>query len=158
MPKEKLNREEFLAALAKKPAIAALNPQLFGSQQPPQTRPEERTGGDSGRSDGKKALRTSPKPKTAPERMMAALLERHRIAGEISRWQFEGLTLLIGDGTRYTPDFYVVDQFDHVKLIEMKGPFIREDSLIKAKVAKAHYPEFEFEMWQLKNGSLDRIL
>lgn len=103
-------------------------------------------------------------------------LDRELTLRTIIRWEYEGMTLRWG-GLRYTPDFTVfTEQYqptsknpdaEHIlatmkpwvklKFIEVKGKHIWGDSTVKFKAAKAHYPMFEFEMWQKKDGQWNRI-
>jgi hypothetical protein len=101
-----------------------------------------------------------PKPcmnKTETE--YSLILEAMKRREEISRWEFEGITLRWG-GLRYTPDFNVFPNMiaihQPLRFIEVKGGFIREDAMVKFKAAKAHWPEFAFELWQ-KSGGWRRI-
>ncbi len=92
-------------------------------------------------------------------------LEAQKRAGEILRYEFEGITLRFAN-VRYTPDFVVfVDAFKDgawiVKFIEVKGPFIkgnRERAVERFRHAKTYWPEFTFEMWQKKGGAWNQII
>ncbi len=98
------------------------------------------------------------------EAEFAMRLEAMKRAGEILRYEFEGVTLRFA-GVRYTPDFVVFGHIDDpaaanfgapfVKLIEVKGPFIkgnRERAVERFRHARTYYPEFSFEMWQRQKG------
>ncbi len=104
------------------------------------------------------------------EAEFALQLEAQKRAGEILRYEFEGVTLRFAN-VKYTPDFvvfgyvgdiesgYVVVPF--IKLIEVKGPFIkgnRERAVERFRHAKTYWPEFTFEMWQKKDGSWSQII
>lgn len=75
--------------------------------------------------------------------------------------EFEGITLTLAAGARYTPDFYTY-QIEEDTLgnytcfkttfFEAKGGFIREASLVRLKVAARMYPEFQFVLAQKKKG------
>jgi hypothetical protein len=71
-------------------------------------------------------------------------LEKWKREGIIKEWKFEAITLKLAFDTRYTPDFMVIDASDVVQFHETKGPFRREDSFIKIKVAVAEFPFFDF--------------
>jgi hypothetical protein len=63
------------------------------------------------------------------------------------------LTLAIGSGCRYTPEFTVHspvwDPKYRTMLWEVKGPHIWEDSIVKIKAAAQQWPMFEFRlMWE----------
>ncbi len=103
---------------------------------------------------------------TKPEREMAMQLEAMRRNNEIESWKFEGVTLKLADGCRFTPDFTVIIErsYSHddndiqiswyvTRFIETKGPFIREDSMIKFKIAREQNPWAEWQLHQRnKNG------
>ncbi len=96
---------------------------------------------------------------TRPEREMAAQLEMMRRNNEIESWKFEGVTFKLTDGCRYTPDFFVIVPIgepllpQRIRFIETKGPFIREDAMIKFRVAKEQNPWAEWQLHQrTKNG------
>lgn len=74
--------------------------------------------------------------------------------GRISRWRFEGVTLRLADGARFTPDFFVTPAGlnDRLELHEVKGGFIREAAMVRLKVAAELFPEFEFILAQWKRG------
>lgn len=74
-------------------------------------------------------------------------LEAQRRAGKIVLWRYERVTLKLADDTRYTPDFYVLELDGSVSLIEVKG-FMRDDALVKLKVAATQFPEFRFYLRQ----------
>ncbi len=135
-------------------AFRALNPGLFAAPgAPPAPVSTEK---------GTKTSKSLPKVKklTKPERVMEAMLSTSKRAGVLQSFAFEGITLKLGDDCRYTPDFSAF-RLDTGKLIcyECKGPFIREDAMVKFKTAKTIFPMIEFQMWQLqKGGDFERIL
>ncbi len=92
------------------------------------------------------------------EAEFAMRLEAMKRAGEILRFEFEGITLRWAD-MRYTPDFVVFwlsndktipksAQRIVIKLIEVKGAHIWDRDIVRFKGARAYWPEFQFEMWQ----------
>ncbi len=100
------------------------------------------------------------------EAEFALMLEAQKRAGEILRYEFEGITLRWAD-MRYTPDFVVFYRaFDvrkrigtleemkedrettSIKLIEVKGGHIWDRDIVRFKGARAYWPEFSFEMIQ----------
>lgn len=99
------------------------------------------------------------------EAEFALTLEAQKRAGEILRYEFEGITLRWSD-MRYCPDFVVVSEgklpaedeeafytFLKFKLIEVKGGHIWDRDIVRFKGARAYWPEFAFEMFQkTKNG------
>lgn len=72
--------------------------------------------------------------------------------GRIARWRFEGVTLRLADGARYTPDFAVTLPDGRLEMHETKGGFIREAAMVRLKVAAELFPEFEFILAQWKRG------
>ena len=102
------------------------------------------------------------------EREFSWILEAMRNAGEILRWEFEGVTLnwMVGsERIRYTPDFVVfppaIEVCGRVKFIEVKGAFIKgkfERAIERFRHAKTHWPEFVFELHQKRQGRWHRLL
>lgn len=78
------------------------------------------------------------------ERKRAIELEAMLRTGEILMWRFEAMTLKLADDTRYTPDFFVMLPDGTVRFEETKG-FLRDDALVKIKVAATMFP-FSFVM------------
>ncbi len=107
----------------------------------------------------------------ATESEFALILEAQKREGKILRYLFEGITLRFAN-VKYTPDFVVFlesppdsPHFDYhqiIKLIEVKGPFIRgnrERAVERFRHAKTFWPEFAFEMMQKqKDGSWNQII
>jgi hypothetical protein len=89
------------------------------------------------------------------EREYSFILEAMKRKGEILRYEFEGIALKWAD-MRYTPDFVVfptvIATHQPMKLIEVKGAHIWDRDIVRFKGARAYWPEFQFEMWQKKNG------
>ena len=65
--------------------------------------------------------------------------------------EYEGVTLRLGFDCRYTPDFAVMLADGAIELHEAKG-FMRDDALVKIKVAAAQYP-FKFVLARKKAGT-----
>ncbi len=58
----------------------------------------------------------------------------------------QSITLKLGNGVRYTPDFIVVDEGNlHLTAYEVKG-FMRDDAAVKIKVAASLYPWIDFRL------------
>jgi hypothetical protein len=55
----------------------------------------------------------------------------------------QNITLKLGDDCRYTPDFNVIDETGRFVFHEVKG-FMREDALVKLKVAARQFRMFHF--------------
>ena len=71
-------------------------------------------------------------------------MTRHE--GAVASWRFEPLSLRLGTGSWYKPDFMVVLEDRTVEFHETKGGFIREAALVRIKVAAHGYPEFTFRL------------
>lgn len=81
------------------------------------------------------------------ERGYALSLEAKRRSGGLVLWRYERFTLKLADDTRYTPDFYVLENDGSVSIVEVKG-FMRDDALAKLKVAATEFREFRFYLFQ----------
>ncbi len=116
-----------------------------------------------GRSRTRVGLRRCGMNKTEAE--FALRLEAQKRAGEILRYEFEGITLRFAN-VKYTPDFTVTwtppgMNCACLKFVETKGPFIkgnRERAVERFRHAKTYWPEFTFEMWQKKDGAWNQII
>jgi hypothetical protein len=73
------------------------------------------------------------------EAAYAQHLELQRAAGVIRRWDYEPERLLIGNRCTYLPDFRIVGADDVIEMHEVKG-FMRDDALVKLKVAASMHP------------------
>lgn len=94
-----------------------------------------------------------PRYRSQTEARYAAVLEEEKRTGLILDYWYEPIKgLYLAPKTTYTPDFLVQvwQSPDHRTLVfhEVKGPFIREKDLIKAKVAARLYPCFRFLLVQ----------
>lgn len=63
----------------------------------------------------------------------------------------QDLTLKIGDDCRFTPDFRSIDQNGRFCIWETKG-YMRDDALVKLKVAARKFSRFDFYLVK-KNGA-----
>jgi len=61
----------------------------------------------------------------------------------VKRFVFEGITLRIANGARYTPDYYVVLTDGTLCFYEIKG-LRRAAGILALKVAANQFPEFQF--------------
>ena len=90
------------------------------------------------------------------EEKWAWYLTSEKQAGKILWFAFEDVTFRLTSkvpGTTrvsYTPDFVVVLPDSSIRVDEVKGPHIREDSELKFKMAADRYPFFDWRMVQLK--------
>ncbi len=76
-------------------------------------------------------------------------LEHLRMEQVILAWKYESLRFRLADRTTYTPDFLVVTP-ERIEIHETKGGFIRDDAIVKFKMARELYPWFEWIMYQKK--------
>jgi hypothetical protein len=67
-------------------------------------------------------------------------LQRRLRDGEIRRADNHPERLLLGEGAWYTPDFRVIALDGVVEMHEVKGPFAREASIVRLKVAALAHP------------------
>lgn len=103
-----------------------------------------------------KGIAPAPKFKSKTEAEYHNILELRKKAGEILWHRHEGITLKLGDDCRYTIDFFVLLPDGTLEAHEVKGGFIRPDSLVKIRVAAAQYP-FRFLMAQkTKEGWIEK--
>lgn len=84
------------------------------------------------------------------EKRRAIELEAKLRAGDIAVWEYGKVTLKLADDTRYTPDFFIVENDGSVVFEEIKG-FWRDDALVKIKVAAEQFP-FQFYSLQAAKG------
>jgi len=75
------------------------------------------------------------------------MLEIRKRAGEILWHRHEGVTLALGEGARYTIDFFTMLPDGTLQAIEVKGAYVRPDSLVKLRIAASMFP-FRFMMAQ----------
>lgn len=92
------------------------------------------------------------------EAAMALRLEAQKRSGDIRRYEREGVSLRWPDGMVYNPDFVVWQSWASIIMIETKGAFVRDDALVKFRAARAHWPEFQFQMWRLTKGRWEQVL
>ncbi len=96
--------------------------------------------------------RAPPPPKepgdgmTKLERSFTEVLEIAKDNHDISGWRYEAIRLRLAGRCWFLPDFLTEPcwQEDKFTFIETKGPYAREDSLIKLKVAAETYPCFRW--------------
>lgn len=112
-----------------------------------------------------------PKPRmNKTETEFSHMLEAQKRRGEILEWRYEGISLAwgcdpaTGKPMRYTPDFYVLDNFtlsestQITRIIEVKGPYIYPQDLIRFKGCRSDWPMFRFELHQKTKKGWNKIL
>lgn len=100
------------------------------------------------------------------ERAYAEFLELRKIAGNVSAWWFEAITLKLGPDCRLTMDFLVQLPDGTMELHDTKGrkkttkkdgsvahgPLIEDDARVKLSVAAGMYPFVIRTAFKLPNG------
>ncbi len=86
------------------------------------------------------------------EAEFAMILEAQKRRGEITRWEFEPMTLRFA-GVKYTPDFIVFypDPQQSFRLIEVKGAWTKgkfERAVERFRHARTFFHEWQFQLWQ----------
>lgn len=84
------------------------------------------------------------------EKHRAIQLEALKRDGQIRQWGFEAISLKLGNGAYYTPDFMVIENDGTLRFEETKGHW-REAARVRIKVASSLYP-CKFTALQLKKG------
>ena len=93
----------------------------------------------AGRRRPGRAVRRQQGVMNKTEKAYADHLEKRKLAGEITCYEFDCLKLRLADKTFYTPDFLVQLANDELEIHEVKG-FWEDDARVKIKVAAAKYP------------------
>ncbi len=97
------------------------------------------------------------------EKQYAWILLNEQHEGKILTGLFEHVTFYLTEpqpGTKrvsYTPDFFCVLPDGTIRIDEIKGPFIREDSVLKFKLAADKYPWFHWRMIQIDKKGVTTI-
>jgi hypothetical protein len=73
------------------------------------------------------------------ETAYSQLLEQMKSNGEVVWYEFEGVTLKLAEGSRYTPDFLVMKKDGTLEAHEVKGRWM-DDAKTKIKVAASKFP------------------
>lgn len=89
---------------------------------------------------GAPKLRQDTKGPNKTEAAFELYLSNYYPDADIKR---EGVTLKLGNGVRYTPDFFVRQKSGLIQIYETKG-FMRDDAAVKIKVAASAFPFWNF--------------
>lgn len=101
----------------------------------------------------------TPKPRmNKTEAAQAQVLELAKRTGTVLEYWFEGVKFRLADRTWYTPDFLVLYASGFLECREIKGGFIREDALVKFKVARERFPCFKWSLWQRRKTQWVRLM
>ena len=87
--------------------------------------------------------RLPPGVMNGTERRFSVRLEYQRLQGEILWWKFHALRFILAPNTSYEIDFMVMGLDGQMSIYETKGGFVRDDAIVKLKVAAAMFP-FQF--------------
>lgn len=94
------------------------------------------------------------------ERKYVRHLELRKVAGELSAYFWDAVSLRLADRTLYLPDFLVFDADGFLELHEVKGHW-EDDARVKFKTAAAMYPQFKFiaitsrkGVWHFEEGKV----
>jgi hypothetical protein len=100
-----------------------------------------------------------PKGMNKTETDFSHILEAQKRRGEILTYTYEGVTLSIGIGCKFTPDFFVVVSHDPLRLrcCETKGRHIWDDAKVKYRVARSIHSWAEWQLWQKVGGQWSMI-
>jgi len=82
-------------------------------------------------------------------------------SAELFIYEYEGVTLKIANGCRYTPDFWAVDTRGVTRYYEIKAKaMIWDDAIVKLKVAAAKYVNCEFYLcaWGAQEWTIQRVI
>lgn len=103
-----------------------------------------------------RCARKKPGKMNITEEHYAAILENKKRAGIIHEYHYEAMTLKIGDGARYTPDFMVImEDTREIEFHEVKGSYnLDPKGLVKIRVASMQFP-FIFRLCRLVKGQWD---
>lgn len=83
------------------------------------------------------------------EQEFGLMLELQKSCRQILDYGFAQISFVVGEPCcRYTPDYHVFKLDGTLRMIELKGPHIHEDSIVKFKAARKQYPEIEWQFWQ----------
>jgi hypothetical protein len=76
----------------------------------------------------------------------ALVLEAMKRDRQLVAYHYEPMSLRLGQGAFYMPDFLIVWHDGEVSFDEIKGGFAREASIVRIKVAASRYPFFRFRL------------
>jgi hypothetical protein len=88
------------------------------------------------------------------EKHRAIQLEALKRDGQIREWGFEAMSLKLGIGAYYTPDFMVIENDGTLRFEETKGHW-REAARVRIKAAASLFP-CKFTAMQLVKGEWKR--
>jgi len=101
---------------------------------------------------GKTNRQPSGKPNKTEQRFIRGL-DFMKAKGAIREWAFEPEKFRLADRTWYCPDIRITLPTGQNLFVEVKGGFIRDDAIVKLKVAAESHPyPFFLAVYQKKDG------
>jgi len=97
-----------------------------------------------------KPLPPQSKMNKTEARYVTEVLDPQKYTKEILDWMYEPFNIRLADKTFYRVDFLVITSV--VEFHEVKGAFIRDDAIVKWKVAAEQFPWFKWVLAQYKRG------
>lgn len=94
----------------------------------------------------------APKFKSKLEAEYAQMLEAQARSGLIKSWMYEGITVRLADGVRFTVDFNVLALDGSLSMVETKG-FLREAARVRLLVAARMFPMWSWFLVRKKRGA-----
>lgn len=102
-------------------------------------------------SDGYADMNKKFRSKTEAE--YAMILTALQRSNRIRSWEYEAISVNIGEGAWYTPDFLVrLQDSEKLVCIEVKNAFVREAARVRFRSAKKQFPEIVWLWAQKKKG------
>lgn len=101
-------------------------------------------------------VKGGPRKMNSLERAWAAVLEARQAAGEVQWWAWERVKFRLADGCYYTPDFVAILADGTIEVTETKG-FMRDDALVKFKVAAEQFPWATWRMVRRRKGQWETM-
>lgn len=93
-----------------------------------------------------------PKFRSKLEAEYAQMLEAQARSGLIKSWMYEGITVRLADGVRFTVDFNVIGLDGSLSMVETKG-FMREAARVRLLVAARMFPLWSWFLVRKKRGA-----
>ena len=109
------------------------------------------------RSEGRYGKRHITGQMNKTETKYAEFLWARLLNGEIQGWWFERMTLKAAEDCRYTTDFMVLNNDGTLDLVDVKGPKVAAESLVKIRTCADQFWMFNFHVMQLKGGQWKHI-
>lgn len=112
---------------------------------------------DSSARNGSVRISVDERGMNKTEAAYARYLDLRIEAGEVRDYWFEVLKVRLADRTWFMADFAVRMSNGELEMHEVKGPYIREDAIVKFKVARKLHPWATWRMMQRDNHQWRQI-